>query len=192
MKKQFFLTALICPLLIYNITGQTKFEREFRMRTDDVPLIAQQFIDSAGFTGRIKWFGEESQTEKSIEAKTKFNGTRYSIEFDTLGNLQDVEIEIEFDKIPEPVRNNISSYFSSVFDNYKIIKSQVQYSGDKNIILQFLRDKTIGSKIVTRYEIVVNSQKGKARNRYEFTFTDTGDFKNRSIIIIRNFDNLEH
>ncbi|MEL6254700.1 MAG: hypothetical protein AAFR87_22000, partial [Bacteroidota bacterium] len=73
--------------------AQIKYEREYKLKPTEIPMPAKIFVDSCKFSTQITWYKEESQDGKSIEAKLKHKGKKYSIEFDTVGLLQDMEIQ---------------------------------------------------------------------------------------------------
>ena len=90
-----FLIALSAFLVLSTSSfGQKKFEKESRISKSDLPSFAVDF--AALFTDgqRIKWYLEEGLDRNSIEAKYKRDGRHYSVEFDTLGTMEDVEIPL--------------------------------------------------------------------------------------------------
>ncbi|MEM1135688.1 MAG: hypothetical protein AAGI07_07590 [Bacteroidota bacterium] len=192
MIKYRLFASFVSILVVVNSYGQTKYEKESRLKRNNIPLQAKAFIDSLGFDKKVKWYFEESLIGKSIEAKTNFNKEKYSIEFDTAGILQDVEIEIDWHKVPIETQKNISNYLATVFSNYQFIKIQVQFTGKPQDLLQYLKKITIEKTFTTRYEIVVKGKKQGKRDWYEITFSEAGNFESISKIIFRNTDNLEY
>lgn len=174
-----------------DLFGQVKFEKEYRIRDNEIPAKAKQFVDSLNISARVKWYMEEGTDTKSVEAKTKRDKKSYSIEFDTLGNIQDIEIEISKDQMPDAVLKAIHAKFAHEFAKYQFVKIQVQYSGRQADLLGFMLDKYGKEAVVIKYEIVV---KGKNEGRYkwyEYTFSSNGNPENRSTVVFRNTDNLE-
>lgn len=94
MKQDLVFLFMIFVVALSNDKGQTKYEREFRMSEKKVPQKAREFVHSMDFESKVKWYFEENLQGNSIEAKLKQQGQQYSVEFDTLGTLQDVEVEI--------------------------------------------------------------------------------------------------
>ncbi|MEL7341524.1 MAG: hypothetical protein AAGM67_13685, partial [Bacteroidota bacterium] len=92
--------------------AQEKLEKERRIQDDEVPAAARSFIDSCMFGGTIKWYSEEELDGMSVEAKLKEVGYRYSIEFDTLGQIEDVEIEREPDQLSSWVIDSMRAYLA--------------------------------------------------------------------------------
>ena len=63
---------LFITLLLWSISkgfGQQKFEKEYRIKSDDVPITAIKFIEKITDKKRLKWVAEESKDGKTIEAK---------------------------------------------------------------------------------------------------------------------------
>lgn len=186
--RSLFLFLLIACCI--HARAQEKFEREYRLKKENIPSKAVEFVKKFNFDRAVKWFGEESLQGKSIEAKVKFNKTKYSIEFDTLGNLQDVEIEIPFQKIQKNSAQKIQEFFAKDFQKFKIIKIQKQFSGTPAEVLNDLKNNGNSSSI--KYEIVVKGKDQSGRNLYEYTFSSAGDFEKKEKIIFRNSDHLEY
>lgn len=70
--------------------AQQKFEKESRLKPEDVSVAAKQFIETVDMDTKWKWYFEENLVGNSVEAKTKYQRKWYSVEFDTSGNIQDV------------------------------------------------------------------------------------------------------
>jgi len=96
MTKYFIATLIILIFESYSnkLFAQEKFEMESRLKQNDVPSNALNFIDSLSLKNKVKWYLEEGIERKSIEAKFKRSGKKHSVEFDILGNIEDVEIEV--------------------------------------------------------------------------------------------------
>jgi hypothetical protein len=180
------------PFLLSPLNGQEKYEKETRINQREAPAPARRFVDSLKFHKKIKWFREESLTGESIEAKTKRNKQRYSIEFDTLGRLQDVEIEIGWEEIPGETREAIDKLLNQTFSKYRLVKGQKQLKGDPARLIEYLRGVNIPESPAIRYEIVLDGKKGGKKERYEYLFSKSGKLEEKSRIILRNTDNLEY
>lgn len=177
-------------ILSIPLFSQSKFEREYRVKTNEIPSSARDFIDSCNFSKKIKWYGEESQNGKSFEAKVKENGRRYSIEFDTLGNLQDVEIKIEVDEVSSATHKAIQDHFNQVFVRHKIIKIQSQWTGDRAVLRELVRTNKTNAAYTLKYEIVVKGKKAGEVKWYEILFDETGNEEKILPIQFNNPDNL--
>ncbi len=192
MQKEIILLALFCCLVATASWGQQKFEKETRIKIAQVPVPAQQFIAAIPFPRRIKWYKEENLSSSSIEAKTKYNKHKYSIEFGIEGELQDVEIKINWAEVPERTQTAIQQYLKETFNRFKYRKIQEQLSGETAAVLDYLLGKEKKENITTQYEIVLKGKKAGQTSWFEYTFDAQGKFKDQKTIIFRNTDNLEY
>ncbi|TVZ52524.1 hypothetical protein [Dokdonia sp. Hel_I_53] len=167
-----------------------KTETEFRIDNSEVPQKAKAFISNFKKSRKFKWLREEGENGASIEAKFKFKGSRYSIEFTPQGVLEDVEVVIDYSEIPVLAREQIDRYFINAFDYFKIEKTQAQYiDSELNIYDFFIREK-VGLVLKPYYEIVIKTRNsGEKSQRFEILFDHNGQFINRSQITIRR-DNI--
>ena len=185
---------ILLPFLFLTLSccahAQQKFEKEYRLESEEVPLLARQFVDSLDFDRRVKWYMEISQNGKSVEAKSKRDGKRYSIEFDTTGTLQDVEIEIRFGTIPEKVQETITQNLDAELDRFRITKVQEQLTGTRKNLMTYLKEGLDKTGLTTRYEAIVRGTKDGERNEFEYTFSLSGKIEKRAKVVFRNTDNL--
>lgn len=191
MIQKICISMLCCFLLHINGFAQLKYEREYRLKKERVPQPAREFLDSCQFSSKIIWYGEESLEGHSIEAKVKEQQVKYSIEFDTLGTLQDVEVDVKWDQVPEAAQHNISTYLNEVFEKHKFIKIQLQWTGEKEAMWELIRKGKSSRDFTLKYEIVLKGKLNKKAMWYEFLFSDKGQFERKATIIFRNTDNLE-
>lgn len=172
------------------VFSQEKFEREYKIKHNDVPASAKNFIQQLSPKKTI-WFKEESQIGITIEAKFKWKKQRFSIEFDTLGNVLDVEFIIKEENIPTNTRKKITRSFNEQFSKWKIEKIQTQFLGTPNQLLNAIqKDDTKG--IVMRYEIIVCGKTTNIARRFEHTFNTEGETISIAEIIEDNADHLEY
>ncbi|TSE11343.1 hypothetical protein [Aquimarina algiphila] len=172
-------------------TAQTKYEREYRIQPDIVPPKALSFIDSCFFKNTIRWYAEESQDGKTIEAKTKKNRARFSIEFDTLGNPIDIEKTIHFKTLPKEIKTNITHSLDSVFTKYTIVKTQIQWKADRQTLLSLMQEKASKDSYTTLYEIVIKGKREKNYHLYEVLIDPKGTIIKFLEIVQRNSDNIQ-
>ena len=188
--RYLFLISFI--ILNFHLFGQKKYEKESRLKKRKVPIEAIQFVDDLGFKKRIKWYKEEGLNRTSIEAKTKQNKKRYSIEFDTNGNIEDIEIKIKKKAMPSLVQSQITNYLASAHQRFKIRKIQIQYTGDKTALIKSIVNDKPESNISIKYEIVVKAKTNGKYQKLEYLFDDKGRMLEQSVIISKNTDNLEY
>lgn len=192
MKRLIIPVILLFCIFHFDANAQQKFEKESRMKSGDVPAAALKFIEAVEMDTKWKWYFEENLVGNSVEAKTKYNGKWYSVEFDTSGKIQDVEIETDLQEMKENVSRNIMHALDSMFNRHKIDKIQIQYSAENHVLLAILNNKTEQSESKVQYEIVVKGKKIGRPKLYELTFTDGGILLESLEIIFRNTDNLEY
>ncbi|MBL7790723.1 MAG: hypothetical protein JNK77_00245 [Saprospiraceae bacterium] len=191
MNPKNLTTFVIIFLSLNVIQAQTKFEKEYRLKNSSVPANAQAFIDSLHFQEKVKWYFEENNTGNSIEAKFKTHKTKYSIEFDVDGKLQDVEIEIKWPDVSKSVQDQIITFLDANYGFFKIEKIQVQHSGASDSVLHFLNDKKT-QDITTRYELIVKTRLIRKVVLFEIVFDEKGQHLSTAQIQFKNIDNLEY
>ena len=194
MLKQ-VITFLLFILIFFQaepLNGQRKFEKESRLDIQEVPTTAIEFIDSLYVPGKIKWYLEEGFNTTSIEAKFKLNKQAYSVEFDTLGQLEDIEIKMKWKRLDHTLRDTISSELSKECKKHKIKKVQIQYSGDPQVLLSKLKSGHSDQSYLTRYELVVKCCNKKDVVLKEFLFDDAGQKLSSSEIVSKISSNLEY
>ncbi|MEZ4934623.1 MAG: hypothetical protein R2788_21160 [Saprospiraceae bacterium] len=106
MFKHIFVSTVFWAFAICTnqIHAQVKYEKESRLKEKDVPSIALDFIDSLAVKKKVRWYLEEGFNRTSVEAKFKMDNRKYSIEFDTIGNLEDIEIQVKWDGLNKTLR----------------------------------------------------------------------------------------
>jgi len=172
--------------------GQTKFEKETRIKEKDVPKLALSFVDTLDFNKKVKWYKETALKTTSIEAKTKYKGKKYSIEFSTDGQIEDVEVEMKFKDVPESAKAKIMQLFTGTYKIFGVEKIQIQYTGNRNALISYLKNNKAIEAITVNYEIVINARVNKSFKRFEYLFNNKGKLLSQAEIIIKNTDNIEY
>jgi hypothetical protein len=167
-------------------------EQEYRIKSDEIPTLALEYVTSFSFTKKIKWYLEKNNNNQSIEAKTKWQKHKYSIEFDTLGTLQDVEITVNEEEIVPATLQGIQSYMTDSFTSHQICKIQRQYSGEPAAVRDLILNNTPSKKTTICYEIVAEINDQGVKKRVEFLFDDKGKPIRTTRLYYRNTDNLEY
>jgi len=182
----------IFPTLSY---AQIKYEKEYGLKLEDVPQKAIDYISELNLDTKIKWYKEEGIDRSTIEAKTKYNSYKYSIEFDSLGVLEDIEMEMKYKNIPDSISSLVDYYFERSFDKKKVCKTQIQYTGDKDDLMTIftLSPNVRPIKTVTiNYEVVAKVKYDGEYQKMEFLFNEQGSMINKAIIVEKNTDILEY
>lgn len=185
-----FSTVLLLFCMCTNLYAQKKLEYEYRIKEQNVPQRALDFVNECFPASKVKWYGEESLTQKTIEAKTKVSSNLYSLEFDSLGTLLDIELLIDFESIEMKIKNAIRQHLDNQFSRYKIKRCQVQWLGDNTSLQELaMRGETI-LPYRTNYEIVLKGKSDSNMGFYEILFDSEGNVLKSSMIIQRNTNNL--
>ncbi len=194
MFKHIILTIAIGVFTICSnhIYAQKKYEKESRLKEKNVPSKALGFIDSLEVRGRIRWYLEEGFEGTSIEAKFNLNNQKHSIEFDSIGNLEDIEIQINWSELQKPLKDSISFYLGKDCEKFKIQKVQIQYSGDRSILLSKIKTGESTDNYTVRYEIVAKCCNTKNVSLFEYLFSNTGQKLAIFQIVFKNSSNLEY
>lgn len=173
-------------LLLPTLTSaQEKKEREYAIKSSDVPEKAIKFTQQS-FDGRkIRWYAEESQKGNSIEAKVKQDATIYSVEFDQKGNLLDVEVLIKFKSLPQPLREAIMTTLETQWGRVKVLKAQRQWTGATGALQELITNKKTTQSYTTRYELVIRATKDRVTADYEVLMDEQGKIL-RQLRVSRN------
>ncbi len=170
--------------------AQQKYEKEFDLDRNDVPRLALNFIESVEIDSKVNWYYEENLKGNSVEAKFSHAGQKYSIEFDTTGTLQDIELEIALEEIAEETMLQMKESLNHEFDKSSIHRVQKQYAGTVKSFKAFLNvDRSISYEM--RYEAEVKGKKNKRMRLFEVLFSSDGSIERIDEIIFRNNDYLE-
>lgn len=185
----FVTIGLLIPAIL---PAQTKFEREYRIKENEVPEKASQFVRDAFFDEKIKWYAEESQDGNSIEAKVKFRNHKYSVEFDSNGNLLDVEKTVSFKKLNQKTSDAISRSLATKFGNYKILKVQIQWTAkDDETLTELIQNGTSTHFYDEKFEIVIETHKDDTYKAFENLIDRKGEIEKSLELDLRSMKNME-
>ena len=187
-------TCILCfSCLYFNFAfTQVKFEKEYRIKEDNIPENIKSYLNTITFKNKIKWYKDEGLSKYTYEAKTFHDNLNFSIEFDSLGIIEDVEFKIEWKSVPELTKKNIDIYLDSIYQKKKIIKVQIQYTGKPENLINILRDRNQNQRLTRKYEIVLKGKENKKYQMMEYLFSNGGKFEHKAAIMIKNTDNLEY
>ncbi|MEM6514985.1 MAG: hypothetical protein AAF688_02290 [Bacteroidota bacterium] len=184
MKYSVFL-FFICALASSLASAQSKDEKEERVSRADFPVEAKKLCRNIPEDAkRIRFYKETDGDKISYETKYKYNKHWYSVEFDSLGTLEDIEIKIKTNEIPKKSQSRIIAYFEENSEKFDIIKIQEQYLYDrKTANLDFLLNVISKRKTLNpNYEIIVALKVGKIWELKELTFTHSGTYLSQRTI----------
>ena len=175
-----------------SVSAQNKYESESRLQEELVPAKALYFIDSLQTGASIRWYLEQGLQSSSIEAKFTSKRQNHSVEFDTLGNIEDIEVEMKWSDLPPTLQDSISASLKGDCENYKVRKVQIQYSGSPSSLITKIKSGDLKEGCTVKYELVVKCNTFSDAVLYEFLFSDTGEQEGRSKIVFKNSSNLEY
>lgn len=171
--------------------AQNKIERELRVEEKVVPKEARDWLyDAFETTKRPKWYQEIFESGYSYEAKFKLKGKFYSVEFDSLGLIQDVEIEIAFKELPKEVQSGLEDYLSADYKSSDIKRIQIQYSGKSDDLEDFFDENSLEG-VLTRFEIeFIGLDETGDSELFEGLFSEKGDLIMKRKIVLVPSENL--
>jgi hypothetical protein len=175
-----------------NLSAQEKYEKESRIKPIDVPSSALRFTDALYLPTSIKWYREEGLDKESVEAKFTLNKIKCSVEFDTLGRIEDVEIEVNWEDLESNVKDSIFAQLTHDCANPKIVKVQRQFLGNEDQLLELLKTREIFSVLHTNYEFIVRCKKAESVDLFEYVFNAKGHLLSASKIVFKNSSHLEY
>lgn len=191
MKFSFFLFIILC--FSHCIWSQTKVEIEKRVNTDEVPEEALDDLrDNLKKFTKVKWYYQEDDDKKVYEAKFKQNSKKYSVEFDTEGEIYNIEVTIKPKDIKALVFNQIKSELLELFDDYKIRKIQREFLGESDDLFEIISENEFDEDLKIRYEMEVNAKVDSNRQLFEFLFGDDGKLISHRKVKVKSTDILDY
>lgn len=190
MKKLGLFFAIVWSLTSTALS-QEKNEREKRIQQEEFPQIAVLELQKIlGDDLSIRYYHEFDGQAESYEAKFKWEKHHFSIEFDTTGLVQDVEIRVRRKELPEQTMKGIRDYLDKEYDDWRLEKIQIQYDHSANG--KRLIDAAINHRqsLDPKYELIVASKlKGKI-SYYEMLFSEGGTLLLKRKVVKRSYDFL--
>ncbi|WP_289063864.1 hypothetical protein [uncultured Zobellia sp.] len=178
-KTYHFLIPVFFFYSAFVAMGQVKNEREYRVLEKDFPDTALDILGNRlKDIKRVRYFKEYDTGTFSYEVKFRRKGMFYSVEFNSIGQLQDIEVYINQDDIPESGLDKIRTQLKNQFSRYRIIKVQRQYplvsfSNEDALFEQALEGKGVEH---TNYEVVISGKEKEGFKTFEFLFDSQGNF----------------
>ena len=186
-----------------------KMEREYRINAKIVPELAYATLDTLfgkGMHKKAKWYREEELNAWNFEAKLKYDDNYYSVEFDSLGTVIDIEVKLDWDDIALKRRTAMQKQLKEKFGRYSIEKIQEQWIGDipflKYRVLSFddydeedddPNDDDIRYKDYQHnYELIIIAKENNVHHSFEVILSAKGDILKISKIIEDNIDHLTY
>jgi len=173
--------------------AQAKYEREFRIRKSQFPQNAlEQIKEQIKDARRLRFYKEIDSATISFEAKFKKDRLYYSVEFNSEGELEDIEVMIREVDIPAEVFSSVSAYLKGYCKDFKIRRLQQQYPvTEKQKIEKVIKDAFQNLILpYINYEMVVFCKTDAGREEYEYLFNADGAFISRRKSLPPNYDHI--
>jgi hypothetical protein len=187
---------IILALFLINISvgfAQNKYEREFRIRKSQFPVVAHDLIkDKITDAKRLRYYKEIDSAKISFEAKFKKDRLWYSVEFNEDGALEDIEILIKPIDIPSDTYTKIEDYLDREYAKYKIKRLQQQYLATPNEAVEITLKNAFQNLMLPsiNYELIVSGKKDRSYIQFEFLFDAQGNFLNKRQSLPPNYDHV--
>lgn len=171
-----FTILIVLSSFHFSFFAQQKFEKEYRINSNEIPAKSLQIIKMWNFKKKVKWFAEESNDGKTFEAKVVYKRHSYSIEFSEEGQILDVEKKVKFSELSREIQLEIKENLSKKFKKYRIKKVQIQYSGTETAIYnEVFQLKTTHERAKINFEIVLKAKKQNDYALYEILTDNKGN-----------------
>ncbi len=170
--------------------AQKKLEREYHIKPNAVPKQAAELISRLFENVKPVWHGEQSLQGTTIEGKFKYKGRRYSVEFDSTGKLEDIELLGKLGDIPKDAREKLSKALEDSFSRYRVVKTQIQWRGSEKQLKQAIEEGIDSKTPQIRYELVIRGKRKDMTLYYEAQADKDGKLTSLREIIQSNASNL--
>jgi len=188
------LAVLVLVLFQFSmVNSQVKVEREHRIKKNQFPDAAHDFIqEKLQDAKKIRFYKETDTTKITYEAKFKKDKLYYSIEFDESGKLEDIEIAIKEVDVPEDSWSKITKFLNKKFTEFKIRKIQQQYPITSDETAETTLNNAFQNLLIPslNYELFVRGKIHEDRADYEILFGAEGDFIKMREALPANYDHV--
>jgi len=193
MKYKCFLLLIMALFQYTTGIAQVKVEREHRIKKNQFPDAAHEFIrEKLKDAKKIRFYKETDTTKISYEAKFKKDKLHYSIEFDDSGKLEDIEILIKEVDVPEDSWSNITKFLEEKFDKHKIRKIQQQYPITSAETAETTLNNAFQNLLIPslNYELMVRGKTKGNHADFEILFGAEGGFIKMRESLPANYDHV--
>ncbi|MUP45360.1 hypothetical protein E0K83_06320 [Gramella sp. BOM4] len=189
--KQLLLSILLF-MPIFALSQNKKIEREKDIALKEMPETAQRYIKNnlPENYRKLRCYYETDGQKESYEAKFKFDGNRYSVEFNQAGKLEDIEVVLKKKELDRNLLQKIEVYLSTRHDRFRIEKIQAQYLSGEKHTAKVLPGGINEHASPDNYELIVATKnQGKIR-KFEMLFDAEGNFVKERKVIRNSYDYL--
>ena len=188
------LAVLVLVLFQFSmVNSQVKVEREHRIKKNQFPETAHEFIqEKLEEAKKIRFYKETDTAKISYEAKFKKDKLYYGIEFDESGKLEDIEISIKEVDVPEDSWSKITKFLNEKFTKFKIRKIQQQYPITSDETAETTLNNAFQNLLIPslNYELMVRGKIQDVHTDFEILFGAEGDFIKMKESLPANYDHV--
>lgn len=182
----------ILLLCTYSLFCQEKKERELRIEKQRFPQTALELLNPfLENSKRLRFYQEFDGNKTSFEAKFKKDKLLFSVEFDSIGVLEDVEFVVKKIDLPNDSWGKIQSYIEKNYIKARVKKIQQQYPVTAVTPEQTMNDAFQNLlRPYINYELIVSSKDKKGFQEYELLFDVEGTFLKSRLSIPQKYDHV--
>lgn len=193
MTKWFAFSLILLLPMIPNVGfGQDqKQEVEKKIQAAEMPESALSLLKPYLKTAtRIKYYKETDIDHESYECKLKFEGLRFSIEFEPQGRLEDIEVLVSIENVASEAHDKILEYLQQ-FRRFRVRRVQLQFKPDSTTDARFIDEIVKARNLKSpNHEIVVDIKDESGWSTFEMLFDHSGVFLSQRMVIGRQTDNI--
>lgn len=184
----FFLVSCLGPLTI--LAQQSipfKNEVQTKVAKSNFPTRALLAIEEVKKVNELKLYSQVSRGEHLFEANFIKKDCDFSVTFDALGALKELEVVISLNSIsPSEVQGAIRDYLASEFKQSAVIRVGQQFvpqehNGKKNLVEDLIDDffdGNIGKKHMVNYVLEISGKRTEDTTKlFELIFDSRGHLK---------------
>jgi len=168
-----------------------KYEKEIPIDSNLVPLNARAYIRNLNVE-IVNWVKEINFNSRKYEAKALWNKLPASIEFDSTGAFEDIEITVEESKLSPATLKNVRKVLKQHFAKFDFAKIQLQFTGADTSLIKRMAQNDEQAPITLKYEIELYGKIKTAWRMYEYLFDRNGRLEQKREIsgIILKYENF--
>ncbi|WP_246019878.1 hypothetical protein [Muriicola soli] len=141
---------------------------------------------------KIRYYKEIDSVTITFESKFKKDKLHYSVNFNSKGELEDIEIQISKVDIPSDVWSSIAEHLNGDCKKFKIRRLQQQYPLKNGLSAEKIINDAFQNLILPyiNYELIVVCKRDSGREEFEYLFNAQGDFVSKRKSLPANYDHI--
>lgn len=173
-----------------------KHEVEIRIKPAQKEVLKEPYERLTTLGIEARWFIEITNGVISYEAKFRWKGKRYSIEFDENGTLHEIDINISRRNLSTDLQRIIKNELNKKFRNFSFRNIQIQWQGNADDLWKILEQDALephALKSLTKsYELEIRGRlkSENIRKLYEVIISDVGQIESIREIVERLPENI--